>query len=131
MENEAQEPKETDQNPDITDRGLEETHRTGRLVIPAPFHPLGKRDSKGHFVNAPGPGRPSKEYSLRNLLKKVPLSKKKQLIEIAYHMAIDEKDVQWANWIARYSDDANGNPDSGLKAEVIIRQYQDWPERLA
>ena len=91
------------------------------------------RAPNGHWLpgRSPNPaGRPKKGLSIRDLLRARPLKDKRDLIAVAFEQAIQEKDVAWANWIAKYSDEIQEALREGLRAELIIRQYGDWPEKL-
>lgn len=60
-------------------------------------------------------------------MRKVPVSKKREIIEKAYTSAV-EGDVRWADWILRAEgESADGG---GLLRELIIREYAGWPGQL-
>ena len=89
---------------------------------------VGYRFPVGH----PGMGgRPKKGTGVAELLRKRPLKDKKALVEVAYREAL-KGDVHWAEWIVKHSGESGfgGDARDGLVAELIIRQYAGWPEKL-
>lgn len=77
--------------------------------------PRGKPFAPGN--NANPAGRPRKGNSIRDLLRSVPVAKKRELIAIAFEEAIENRDVHWAEWIARHS----GESDLGAQvAEALV-----------
>ena len=73
--------------------------------------------------NANPHGRPKKGTAIRDLLKAVPIAKKRELVAVAYEEAL-KGDVHWAEWIVRHSgESALPAEREGLTREIVIREY--------
>jgi GntR family histidine utilization transcriptional repressor len=53
-------------------------------------------------------GRPKKGNAIRDLLKSVPVSQKRELVKIAYQEAL-KGDVHWAEWIVKHSGESGSS----------------------
>ena len=82
--------------------------------------------------NANPHGRPKKGTAIRDLLKAVPIAKKRELVAVAYREAVVNGDVHWAEWIARHSGESGSrdDPSHGSMREIIVREYADWPAQI-
>ena len=82
--------------------------------------------------NANPHGRPKKGTAIRDLLKAVPVARKRELVKVAYEEALEKRDVHWAEWIARHSGESGSRdePGHGAMRELIIREYADWPAQI-
>ena len=67
--------------------------------------------------NANPNGRPRKKLALRDLLTGVPLKQKRELIAVAYEMALDG-DVHWAEWIAKHSGEGQTTGEAAAQVNV-------------
>ena len=65
-------------------------------------------------------GRPSKDNSLRALLRRAPIRDKRELIKKAYEQALDG-DSRWAEWIAKHSGEG-----AGEKLEITGDLNIEW-----
>ncbi len=90
---------------------------------------LRNRDEAGRFpagVSGNPNGRPRKGNAIRDLLKRVPVSMKRELIEVAFQEAIQNKDVHWAEWIAKHSGESGSretevNIDNRSVNTILVR----------
>lgn len=72
-------------------------------------------------------GRPKKGNAIRDLLKSVPIAKKRELVQVAYREAIENGDVHWAEWIARHSGESGSNEKGGdtyIQQAILVRYIE-------
>ena len=90
--------------------------------------PRGRPFLPGNTANPNG--RPKKGHAIRDLLKSVPVAKKRELVAVAYQEALDG-DVHWAEWIAKHSgeghtgSDGDVNIDARQQTVIVVKDGRD------
>ena len=92
---------------------------------------LEKRDENGRFVNSPGPGRPRKGNAIRDLVRKMPIKDKREVLEIALQEIRENHDVAWATWLLKaegMSPDREGNLTVNIDNRRLVVRQNGAPE---